>query len=144
MDWAAWSRECVALMAERTKQLLSRNGLAMGAPYQWDLEAATLVIGGVTFGLEVVATVAGDSVLWAWANDSLPAAATARIGSVRSFGEEHDLDLLANPCAPGGLAQAKECVAIAGRVLDASAIWIDETGVGWIVFAVFAPTPAGA
>jgi hypothetical protein len=137
VNWGAWSREAVSLMAARTRELLARNELAMGSEYWWDLDAGTIVIGGVTFPLTTVGTAVGDSFLWSWANEAIPETGKAGIDKVRQFGVAHDLGLLAEPCAPGGLAQAKECLAIAGRVLDASGIWIDHIDGGHIVFVLF-------
>jgi hypothetical protein len=136
MDWSNWSRESVSLMATRTRELLDRHGIPPRAAYRWDLETATLVIGGVELHLVTVGTVANDSFLWAWANEAIPAAAKAGIERVRQFGIERDLGLLVEPCVPGGLAQAKECLALAARILDASGCFIDPTNEGFIVFAL--------
>jgi hypothetical protein len=136
MDWAAWSRETVLLMAARTRELLDRHAIPMGSAYRWDLDAGRIVVGGVTFRLTVVGTAVGDSFLWAWANDAIPEPAKADLQRVRQFGVEHDLGLLAEECARGGVAQAKECVAIAGRVLDAQGTWLSETADGHMVFVL--------
>ena len=87
-----------------------------------------MALGGQVLRLVVVGTVAGDSFLWSWANDDLPARCKEGIERVRAFGLANDLGLLSAPCLRGGLAQAKECVAISLRILDATAIWIDATG----------------
>jgi hypothetical protein len=118
MDWGAWSREAVAMMSERSRRLEA------GAAYRWDLDDAQFVLGEATYDLTVVGTVLGDSFLWSWANEAIPARAKTRIAEVRQFGVEHDLPLLREPRAPGGLPQGKECVAVAGRILDADAVWI--------------------
>ncbi len=136
MDWSSWSRESVSLMATRTRELLDRRGIPPSASYRWDLETATLVIGGVALPLVTVGTVVNDSFLWAWANAAIPAAAKLGIERVRQFGIEHDLGLLIEPCAPGGLAQAKECLALAARILDARGCFIGPTNDGFIVFAL--------
>jgi len=140
MDWGAWSRDSVTLMATRTRELLVRQGVAMGGDYRWDLDAATLAIGGAQFRLITVGTIAGDSFLWSWANDAIPVTAKEGIAKVRYFGVDNDLSLLSEPCAAGGLAQGKECLAIAGRVLDAHGVWIDRTEAGFILFLLYAPT----
>src|SRR5215471_8467677 len=44
MDWGAWSRESVSLMTARTRELLAQHGIAMGAPYHWDLDTGAIVI----------------------------------------------------------------------------------------------------
>jgi hypothetical protein len=140
MDWAAWSREAASLMSSRTTDLLARYGLTMGSPYQWNLDSGEMVIGGVSFPLVTVGTVSGESFLWAWANEAIPSSAKRGLERVRQFGEENDLALLFTPCASGGLPQAKECLAIAGRVLDASGAWIDRTEGGHIAFVLHQPT----
>src|SRR5262245_56391000 len=119
MDWGAWSRESVSLMTARTRELLAQHGIAMGASYHWDLDTGAIVIGDVKFRLVTVGTVSEDSFLWAWANEAIPAGAKVDIDKVRQFGVDNDLGLLSEPCASGGLAQGKECLAITGRVLDA-------------------------
>lgn len=137
MDWGAWSREAVAMMASRTNELMVRHVLPNGAPYRWDLDRAELAIGGVSFRLVTVGTVAGNSFMWAWANESIPMDAKQRLEEVRAFGMQNDLSLLTTACVGGGLAQARECLAIAGRVLNANGIWLDRTESGHIVFALF-------
>ena len=141
MDWGAWSREAVTLMTTRTRDLLERHGLAAGSPYRWDLEAGTLVIGEAPFRLVTVGTVVGDSFLWSWANDTIPANAKVGIEKVRQFGVENDLGLLVDECAAGGLAQGKQCLALAGRILDAHGVWIDQTEAAFMLFALYAASP---
>lgn len=136
MDWDTWSRESVSLMMGRNSELFARHGLATGSAYRWNLETGTMVIGDLTFWLTTVGTVVGDSFLWAWANDAIPPSGKTGIERVREFGLEHDLALLVEECQPGGLAQAKECLAIAGRILNASATWIDKTSDGFIAFVL--------
>ena len=136
MDWAAWSRESVALMRTRMAELLARHELAFGSPYRWDLEAGTIAIGSVTFRLVVVGTVASDSFLWSWANDAVPELAKVDIERVRQFGIDNALPLLVEPCTRGGLAEGKECLAIAGRILDADGAWISQIDAGHILFAL--------
>jgi hypothetical protein len=142
MDWAKWSHESVALMTTRMSQLLERHELPAGAPYHWDMETGTMVIGGISFPLVTVGTAAGNSFLWSWANDTLPASGKRGIERVRAYGIEHDLPLLSEPEHAGGVAQAKECVALAGRILDAAGFWFEPTEYGCIVFVLFEPTPA--
>jgi hypothetical protein len=140
MDWAAWSREAVELMSLRTKEFLQRHGLEPGAPYRWDLDLAEMRMGTSCFGLSVVGTVSGTSFLWSWANEGLPPACCQRVAEVRSFGERNGLSLLSEPCHPGGLTQLKECVAISGRLLDASAVWFhrsETTHLGFVLHERF-------
>ncbi len=141
MDWAKWSRDAVALMKQRTRECLERHGLTAETPYRWDLDSAQIRIGEVTLGITVVGTIAADSFLWSWANEAIPAQAKERIDEVHSFGVEHDLGLLVEPCFPGGVSSGKECLAIAGRVLDADGVWVDTTDAGFILFTLHEPRP---
>jgi hypothetical protein len=141
MDWGAWSQEAVSLMTARMRELLARHEVPTGAAYRWDLDAGVMTIGDAQFRLVTIGTVAADnSFLWAWGNDSLPASATVGLEQVRSFGVEHELPLLSEPYVHGGLAQAKECLALAGRVLDADGVWINKTDAGFILFLLFEST----
>ncbi|NVB85791.1 MAG: hypothetical protein HOV81_45935 [Kofleriaceae bacterium] len=136
MDWAAWSRDSVSQLSARARDLLARHSLAESAPYRWDLETAALKLGNASFGLVTVGTITGGSFLWSWANDSIPPAAKVGIDKVRQFGIDNDLELLIESCAPGGLPQGQECLAIAARILDADGSWIDATDAGYILFAL--------
>jgi hypothetical protein len=50
---------------------------------------------------------------------------------------EHDLDMLITPALSGGRAEGLEALAIAGRVLDAEGVWVDEAGDLTLFFALF-------
>lgn len=135
MDWAAWSHEAVEIMSARSRALLPA-----GVPYRWDLATGQFIAGNRTWRLITIGTTAGDSFLWAWANDAIPPAAREAVAAVPAFGREHGLQLLTQPAAPGGLAQGKECLALAGRILDAAAIWVDRTEGGHIFFTLHEPS----
>lgn len=124
------------MMSSRARELFSRLNRTAQSPSEWDLEAAEMVFGEVPIPLVAVGTVAGDSFMWSWANETFPEQAKTSITLVREFGEKHDLELLVTPCALGGLAQAKECLVLAGRVLDAKGVWLDRTGDEYIAFAL--------
>jgi len=140
MDWGAWSDEAASLMTARTRDLLARHDLPRGTAYRWDLDAGAIVIGDKQLRLTTIGTVADDSFLWSWANDAIPASAKVGVEKVRLFGVENDLPLLAEPFMHGGLAEGKECLALAGRVLEADGIWIDQTDAGFILFVLYEPT----
>jgi hypothetical protein len=129
-------------MSTRMRELLERHELPAGAPYRWDMETGTMTIGDVTFRLVTVGTASGDSFLWSWANEALPAMGKRGIERVRAYGVEHDLALLIQPEHNGGIPQAKECVALAGRILDAAGFFVEPTEHGCIVFVLFEPMPA--
>ena len=122
VNWAQWSCDAVAAVTAMNEAWIERHGLR-NAPYVWDLAQGLLTFRSsgrvVTANICVVGT-ASDSdqtFLWAWANDSLPRASVRGAHAVREFGAEHDLGLLVTPEIPGGVAQGKECAAIAARVL---------------------------
>lgn len=137
MDWSAWSREAVTMMSQRTRDLFARNKLGADTDYKWSIEDATMTIGPLKLRLVVVGTVSGDSFLWSWGNETIPKHAKLGIEKVGDFGDENGLKLLTEPMHGGGKATGDECLAIAGRILDASAIWIDRTEHGHIFFALF-------
>jgi hypothetical protein len=137
-DWGAWSRESVALMTARANERMRRHDIPAGAPYHWELEAAKITIGEATFRLVTVGTVVNDQFLWSWANDAIPATAKVGIERARQFGIDNDSNwVLTDPWMRGGLAQAKECLVLAGRILNADGVWIDQTESGYIRFILF-------
>jgi hypothetical protein len=58
------------------------------------------------------------------------------LARVREFGEAQSLDLLIRPQWPGGRPEGLEMAAVAGRILDADGIWIEETGDVTLFFAL--------
>ena len=141
MDWGAWIRETDELIATRTRELFERHAIPLGCDYYCDLHASAMVLDDVTFPMTVGGTVVGSSFLWAWADDTIPHTAKAGLERVRQFGVENGLAMLTDERAHGGLGRAKECVAIAARVLDAQGIWLDDTDDGYILFVLFEPLP---
>lgn len=132
-DWSAWSRDAVAAMQARNDGWTARFGLAR-APYRWDIDTAELSFerpgGRVVADLCLVGTVsdATGTWLWAWANDAIPAVAKHGLELVRDFGVTHDLPLLTTAEWPGGRAEGLEMAAVAGRIQEASGIFVDRSG----------------
>jgi hypothetical protein len=132
-DWAAWSREAVAMMQQRNQAWVARWGLK-DAAYRWDLDSAELVFErpdvAVVADLCCVGTTSEHegTFLWSWANEAIPPAASSGVELVREFGERNDLPLLTTPEWPGGEPEGKEVVAVAGRILDAEGVWIERDG----------------
>lgn len=130
-DWAAWSRDAVALMKARNADWPVRYGLA-GASYRWDLESGTIRFtsgaGDVVASLCLVGTLCDTqgTFVWSWADDHVTPSARRGIDRVRSFGEQHDLGLLIEGQVGGGHAQGMELLAIAGRILDAEGVLMDR------------------
>ena len=132
-DWASWSREAARLMQERNAVWMREYGLH-GRHYHWSINDAQLVFPSASD--EVVAdvcvigsvSVSEGTFLWAWANDVIPSCARQGLEKVREFGESNALELLTKPQWPGGLPEALEMAAVAGRVLGAAGVWVAETG----------------
>ena len=141
-NWSAWSADAVSMMNSRNRAWVERYRLA-GAPYFWDLNTATMAFDGTSsrtiadLCLVGTASKAEGTFLWAWANEGIPAEARRGLEKVRAFGEEFDLGLLTTPEHKGGRAEGLEAVAIAGRVLDADGVWVDERGDLTLFFALF-------
>jgi hypothetical protein len=139
MNWAGWSRDAALLMKTRTRALMKRYGLGPGDRFEWDLEKSHITIGTIRFGLVTVGTVMGDTFRWAWDDESIPQAGKVGLEQVRAFGEANRITLLTEPSGPGGLARGHECLAVAGRLLNASAVLVDRTDAGFIFFALREP-----
>jgi hypothetical protein len=58
------------------------------------------------------------------------------LARVREFGKARALELLVTPQWPGGRPEGLEMAAVAGRILDADGIWIEETGDVTLFFAL--------
>ncbi|MDP3238514.1 MAG: hypothetical protein Q8S33_35020 [Myxococcales bacterium] len=139
MNWEGWSRDAASLMKTRTRNLMKRYALGAGDRFEWDLEESQMTIGTTRFGIVTVGTMTGDTFRWAWDDESIPKAAKTGLEQVRAFGEANGIALLTQPTGPDGLARGHECLAVAGRLLDASAILVDKTDAGFIFFALREP-----
>ena len=141
-DWGAWSADAVAMMNSRNRAWIERYRLT-GASYVWDLNSATIVFDAIPnrvvadLCLVGTASKAEGSFLWAWANEDIPDGAKRGLEKVRAFGDEFDLGLLTTPRHNGGRAEGLEALAIAGRVLDAAGVWVDERDDLTLFFALF-------
>src|SRR5262245_29388379 len=135
--WSDWSRDAVRLMQERNEAWVRDYGL-QGCHYQWSLDSAQMVFRSgaseVVADICVVGSVseAEGTFLWAWANESIPPHSRRGLERVREFGERNALELLTSPEWPAAGAEGLEMAAIAGKILDASGLWIDTfKGVTW-------------
>ena len=140
-DWSAWSQEAVRLMQERNGRWI-RNYRLEGCPYQWSLDDAQLVFRSesaeVVSDICVIGSVSRSegTFRWAWANEAIPSCAQDDLARVREFGKVRALELLITPQWPGGRREGLEMAAVAGSVLDADGIWIEETGDVTLFFAL--------
>jgi hypothetical protein len=132
-DWSAWSRDAVALMQRRNRDWRDEFALS-NEPFHWDLDSATIrfrrASDEIVASLVLVGTTSEHegTFLWAWANETIPDAATRGLDAVRRFGKDNDLPLLTDAEFPGSRPDALEVLAIAGRILDADGVFIDSTG----------------
>jgi hypothetical protein len=132
-DWGAWSREAVALMEARNQAYLERFDLT-DQPYRWNIEHAQLGFScrdhAVVADLCAIASVSASerTFVWGWSNPTFQDAFRERLDLVRAFGEKHQLARLTTAVWEGGRADGLEMLAVAGRILDAEGVWIDEQG----------------
>lgn len=140
-DWQAWSQEAVRLMQERNAAWIRRYSLE-GCPYRWSLDEAQLVFRSesdeVMCDICVIGSVSRSegTFCWAWANEAIPTCARHGLARVCEFGKAQALEPLIRPQWPGGRPEGLEMAAVAGRILGADGIWIEETGDMTLFFAL--------
>lgn len=145
--WSAWSRAAVRLMQARTATLVRELEL-QGRSYRWTLDTPWLLLqsrsGRAVADICVIGRVSGaeGSFRWAWADEGIPSHAQSGLERVREFGEINGLDLLTTPAFPASRAQAHELSAVAARVLNAAALWIENAGDHTLFFALSNVRPA--
>ena len=133
LDWGAWCWEAVTLMEARNQAYLERFGLTSQA-YRWNLAVAQLAFDcrdhAVVADLCPVGTVSAQegTFAWAWGNPTFNQAFPGRLDQVRAFGQQHQLGLLTTEAWKGGRAEGLNMLAVAGRILDAEGVWIDQQG----------------
>jgi hypothetical protein len=141
VDWNQWSREAVAAADAKNKGWRERFALH-NAKYHWSIDEGKIVFDSAGRIVEAKLCFIGSTseasgtFQWGWADASMPEDVVSQLASVRSFGEENDLPLLTAPEIPGGVAQGKECVAIAARILGSEGVFIDTTGDVALFFAL--------
>lgn len=149
MDWSLWSQEAVAAVSALNDSWVEKFELR-GARYFWNLDDARMrfEVGhrSVEATLCVVGSASNGIFVWGWADEAIPPAATQALGRVRSFGEDNDLPLLTTSELSGGVAQGKECVAIAAKILGSDGVFIDHHGEVTMFFALsnFTDSSVGA
>ncbi|TCO49423.1 hypothetical protein EV646_103401 [Kribbella antiqua] len=135
-DHSAWEhvvQEALTRAAPRQQRLVELLG--EDVQYHWDLKQAAITwsrAGTVvwTARLTLIGTVslAESSWLWSWANDSLPAAAAGDTHLVREYGEKHGFPVLPWPGFNHHPDLVKEARVVSAAVLDADALWTDQSG----------------
>ncbi|MEO0604028.1 MAG: DUF6882 domain-containing protein [Myxococcota bacterium] len=143
-DWGAWSREAATWLEARHGALFARHGLEPGPAYHWDLDEASIQLTRpdgleVRFDIQCIGSTATGpgTFLWSWANPSLRSQSTQDVPRVRAFGEQHGLDRLTDASWPGAHADGLEMLAVAGRILGASGVWIETTDTGAVYLLLF-------
>ncbi|ARF76413.1 hypothetical protein B7C62_32120 [Kitasatospora albolonga] len=136
-DHSGW--EAVVLAAReraRSRQALmvERFGLSGDVAYDWSIDDARITWSRegkvfLTGRLTVIGSVsvAQQTWLWSWANESLPQAALGDIERVRRFGEENGFPVLPWPGFTSHLELVAEARMVAASVLDAEGLWVEPT-----------------
>ncbi|ADI04603.1 hypothetical protein SBI_01482 [Streptomyces bingchenggensis BCW-1] len=145
-DHSGW--EAVVLAAReraRSRQALmvERFGLSGDVQYDWSMDDAQITWSRdgevfLTGRLTMIGSVslAQQTWLWSWANESLPHAVLGDIERVRQFGEENDYPVLPWPgfnYHPELVAEARMAAA---SVLDAEGLWTESMDDGQLHFMV--------
>ena len=127
----------------RQALMVERFGLSGDVQYEWSMDDAQITWSRgakvfLTGRLTMIGSVslARQTWLWSWANESLPHAVLGDIERVRQFGEENDFPVLPWP----GFGYDPELVAearmVAASVLDAEGLWAESTDDVQLHFAV--------
>ncbi|MFJ9692143.1 DUF6882 domain-containing protein [Kitasatospora sp. NPDC101183] len=136
-DHSGWE-EVVRAARERARSrqalMVERFGLSGDVQYHWSMDDAQMtwsrdgkvfLVGRLTMIGSV--SLAQQSWLWSWANESLPRTVLGDIERVRQFGEANNYPVLPWP----GFNHHPELVAearlVAASVLDAEGLWADST-----------------
>jgi hypothetical protein len=137
-DWAAWKAEAARLRRERNIAWQERFDL-VGRNYSWYLASGTIrwerdedVV--VAEALHVGhASKSAGTLLWSWANADVPPEQRKIVDRVRKFGLENGIPSLTTPEFKGGIAEGREMLDVAARVLDAEGVFVSE-GARWFAF----------
>ncbi|GAA1534794.1 hypothetical protein GCM10009730_50090 [Streptomyces albidochromogenes] len=145
-DHSEWE-EVVHAARERARLrqslMVERFGLSGDVQYHWSLDDARIAWSReekvfLTGRLTLIGSVslAQQTWLWSWANESLPRTVRGDIERVRRFGEANDYPVL--PWS--GFDYHPELVAearmVAASVLDAEGLWMDSTDEAQLHFLV--------
>ena len=132
--WEALVAEARERARSRQALMVERFGLSGDVQYEWSMDDARITWRRdakvfLTGRLTMIGSVslAQQTWLWSWANESLPHAVLGDIERVRQFGEENDFPVLPWP----GFGYQPELVAearlVAASVLDAEGLWAEST-----------------
>lgn len=131
--WESLVAGARAMMAQRQPATFQRFGLNYGIRYEWNLDRGEMVFSRkgmpvVTAKLHYLGTFSPSegTWLWGWANETIPPAATTRLGEIRRYGEEQGFSKLTTPeWVPEGNDCHDVMIASAG-ILGAEAFFHDH------------------
>ncbi|MFC8719449.1 DUF6882 domain-containing protein [Kitasatospora sp. NPDC057198] len=150
-DHAAWE-ELVGAARERARGRQALLGERLAPPddvqYRWSMDEARITWsrGGTAFLTGRITMIGSVSLshrtwLWAWANDSLPAAVLGDIEQVRHYGERHGHPVLPWPGFDYHPELVAEARLVAAAVLDADALWTEHEEDTQLHFLIHDLTP---
>ncbi|MFI6844365.1 hypothetical protein OG535_38110 [Kitasatospora sp. NBC_00085] len=133
-DW----EEVVLAARERARArqalMVERFGLSGDVEHHWSTDDARITWSRegkafLTGRLTLIGSVslARQTWLWSWANDSLPHALLGDIEQVRQFGEQNNYPVLPWPGFDHHPELVAEARMVAASVLDAEGLWADST-----------------
>ncbi|MFK0113207.1 DUF6882 domain-containing protein [Streptomyces sp. NPDC091217] len=133
-DWEAVALAARERARSRQVAMVERFGLSGDVQYDWSMDDAHITWSRdgkvfLTGRLTVIGSVsvAQQTWLWSWANESLPRAALGDIERVRQFGEENDYPVLPWPGFDYHPELVAEARMVAASVLDAEGLWVEST-----------------
>lgn len=143
-DWYdAWKQEAVERLHASQQALDAEFRFGAWERYDYDLAAASLLFSEagqakLAADIQAIGTTSQEGWLWAWANDSLPAAAKADVERVRAFGAEHGIDELTSDYLVSDDVEMLgwSLTAVAARVLEASGAYRPQFDDGGALFLV--------
>lgn len=114
--------------------MVERFGLSGDVQYDWSMDDALITWSRdgkvfLTGRLTMIGSVsvARQTWLWSWANESLPPAAVGDMERVRQFGEENGYPVLPWPDFTYDPELVAEARMVAASVLDAEGLWAEST-----------------
>lgn len=133
--WASVVAGAHAMMAQLQKETYAKWDLDFGIQYEWNIDNAEMIFSrnGKAFvraDLIYVGSISRqtNTFLWGWANESIPAKATARLRDVRSYGEEQGFAKLTMPeWQPAG-NDGHDVMLVSASILGTPAFFHGHTG----------------
>ncbi|MFJ1935285.1 DUF6882 domain-containing protein [Kitasatospora sp. NPDC088160] len=159
-DHSRWEGVVIAARERaRSRQALmvERFGLSGDVQYHWSMDDARITWSRrrkwsrksevfLTGRLTMIGSVslARQTWLWSWANESRPPAVLGDIERVRRFGEDNDFPVLPWPGFDSHPELVAEARMVAASVLDADGLWVESTDDTELHFLLHDLVPAAA